>query len=80
MSKTMEVGAFEAKTHFSELIEAARCGTEVVVTRRGVPVARILSMGDQAEEISTLIAEFGSIRSAARPGPSVMEMKQEGRR
>ncbi len=80
MNKTMEVGAFEAKTHFSELIEAARGGTEVIVTRRGEPVARILSMGDQAEEISALIAEFGAIRAAARPGPSVMELKEEGRR
>lgn len=80
MNKTMEVGAFEAKTHFSELIEVARGGTEVVVTRRGEPVARILSMGDRAEEISTLIAEFGAIRSAARSGPSVLEMRQEGRR
>jgi prevent-host-death family protein len=80
MNKTMEVGAFEAKTHFSELIEAARGGMEIIVTRRGQAVARILSMGDRGEELSALIAEFGVIRAAARPGPSITDMKEEGRR
>ncbi len=80
MNKTMEVGAFEAKTHFSELIEAARGGTEIIVTRRGEAVARILSMGDRGAELSSLIAEFDVIRAAARPGPSVAELKEAGRR
>jgi prevent-host-death family protein len=35
------IGAFEAKTHFSELLEKARQGTVFVVTRRGKPVAQI---------------------------------------
>jgi len=80
MNKTMEVGAFEAKTHFSELIEAARGGAEIIVTRRGKAMARILSMGDRSEELAALIAEFGAIRAAARPGPSVKDLKDEGRR
>lgn len=36
------VGAFEAKTHFSELLERAEKGEETIVTRRGKPVARIV--------------------------------------
>ncbi|MEI9963676.1 MAG: type II toxin-antitoxin system prevent-host-death family antitoxin [Caulobacteraceae bacterium] len=39
----MEIGVFEAKNRFSELLEAAERGEEVVVTRRGKPVARIVS-------------------------------------
>lgn len=35
------IGAFEAKTHFSDLIEKARLGATFVVTRRGVPVAQL---------------------------------------
>ena len=42
-----EVGAFEAKTHLSELLEKVRQGDRVVITRRGVPVA-VLGMFDQA--------------------------------
>lgn len=80
MNKTMVVGAFEAKTHFSELIKAARGSTEIIVTRRGEAVARILSMGNRPEELSSLFAEFDVIRATAKPGPSVAELKQEGRR
>ena len=40
---SLHVGAFEAKTHFSELLEKVRQGTEVVVTRRGKPIARIVA-------------------------------------
>jgi prevent-host-death family protein len=36
------VGAFEAKTHFSALIERAEKGEEITITRRGKPVARIV--------------------------------------
>ena len=39
--KTETIGAFEAKTHFSALLEKAHQGTVIVVTRRGKPVAQI---------------------------------------
>ncbi len=79
MNKVMEIGAFEAKTHFSQLIEAAENGAEVIVTRRGQAVARILSVGDRGEDISRLISECDIIRAGARPGPSVRDMTEEGR-
>ena len=37
-----EVGAFEAKTHLSELLELARQGEEILITRRGVPIAKLV--------------------------------------
>jgi antitoxin (DNA-binding transcriptional repressor) of toxin-antitoxin stability system len=37
--KKETVGAFEAKTHVSALLEKACQGTIIVVTRRGQPVA-----------------------------------------
>lgn len=36
------VGMFEAKTNLSALVEQARHGEEVVLTRHGEPVARIV--------------------------------------
>jgi len=38
----MEIGAFEAKTHLAELLRKAEAGEEVVITRRGKPVARLV--------------------------------------
>jgi len=42
MDKT--VGAFEAKTHFSALLERAEKGEEITITRRGKAVARIVPL------------------------------------
>ena len=39
--KIETIGAFEAKTHFSRLLERAREGTVFIVTRRGKPVAQL---------------------------------------
>lgn len=38
----MEVGAFEAKNKLSALIERAEHGEEIVITRRGQPVAKLV--------------------------------------
>lgn len=35
------VGAFEAKTHFSELLRRAHHGEEIVITHRGAPFAKL---------------------------------------
>lgn len=37
-----EIGAFEAKTHLSALLEAVAAGEGIVITRRGKPVARLV--------------------------------------
>ncbi len=37
------VGAFEAKTHLSALLDRVAAGEEVVITRHGKPLARLVS-------------------------------------
>ena len=39
----LTVGAFEAKTKLSELLDAVERGEEVTITRRGEPVARLVA-------------------------------------
>ena len=39
---TKEVGTFEAKTHLSALLDEVERGAEVVITRRGIAVARLV--------------------------------------
>lgn len=36
------VGAFEAKTHLSSLLDAAESGEVITITKRGRPVARLV--------------------------------------
>jgi prevent-host-death family protein len=40
---TITVGAFEAKTHLSSLLDRVAAGEEVVITKHGKPVARLVS-------------------------------------
>ena len=37
-----EVGVHEAKTHLSRLLRQVMAGTEVVITRGGTPIARLV--------------------------------------
>ena len=39
---TKSVGVHEAKTHLSRLLEDVAIGEDVVITRRGEPVARLV--------------------------------------
>lgn len=46
MFRQSSIGAFEAKTHFSQLIERALHGEEIFITRRGKPVAKLVPVDD----------------------------------
>lgn len=44
------IGLFEAKTHLSSLVESVEQGEEIVITRRGKPVARLMPYGKPDQE------------------------------
>ncbi len=53
--KTIEVGAFEAKTHFSQLLNEVEGGAVVKISRRGKPIA-VLKQDDAISRENTLNA------------------------
>lgn len=42
--KTIQIGAFDAKTHFSELLQDVLKGKSFEILRRGKPVAHLTSI------------------------------------
>ena len=44
-----EVGAFEAKTHLSALLDDVAAGESVIITKRGSPVARLVPVQEQEQ-------------------------------
>ena len=46
----MEIGSFEAKNKLSELLELAGKGEEIIITRRGVAVARLVPPESASEQ------------------------------
>jgi len=67
----MDVPVSELRAHLREWLERAREGEEVVVTDRGVPVARLLGIS-AAAILERLAAEgvIGMPESAQRPPAS----------
>jgi prevent-host-death family protein len=45
----MEINVYAAKTHLSRLIDQANAGEEIVITRHGRPVARLVPAGEKPE-------------------------------
>jgi len=59
------IGAFEAKTHLSQLLERAMQGEEILITRRGKAVAKIVPIGP-TEDLESAKAAGLRIRSLAK--------------
>jgi prevent-host-death family protein len=76
------IGVFEAKTHFSELIDGVEHGGEYVITRHGKPVARLVGakVSDRQviEETIDALLEFRKGRKADQK--EIKEWMMEGRR
>jgi prevent-host-death family protein len=62
----MEVAVTDLRAHLSEWLQRARRGQEVVVTDRGVPVARLV--GIQGGAILERLTAEGVIARPASPG------------
>lgn len=52
---TSTMGAFEAKTHFSQMLEAVENGEQVIITKHGQPVAKVVPF--LVKEDRTLMSE-----------------------
>ena len=79
-----EIGAFEAKTRLSELLEKVQRGQVFHITKRGKPVAVLQSMESRLEikpARRSLVQMAKEIRSHSRPGrESIKELVHLGHR
>jgi prevent-host-death family protein len=82
-SEAKYIGAYDAKTHFSELLERVAAGEQITITRHGAPVARLVPV-DRAvteDERRAAIIDMREIASRNRLGGlSVKALVAEGRR
>jgi prevent-host-death family protein len=75
-----EVGAYEAKTHLAELLDAAEQGETIIVTRRGKPIAKIEPYRLPPRSIDDIAEAFTRLRSSVKPGGNLRDLIEEGRR
>jgi len=78
----MEVGAFEAKTQLSKLLDLVRKGEKVVITKHGVPVAQLVPPDPTIRtDASLIIKELSGIRKRTKRGKdTIRSLIAEGRR
>jgi prevent-host-death family protein len=75
------VGAFEAKTHFSELLRKVEQGEAFEIQRRGKPVATLTSSVGQADAgaLQEVLAYFRNMRGQVS-AQEISDWREEGRR
>jgi prevent-host-death family protein len=80
---TRTVGAFEAKTHLSELLDLAAMGERITITKRGKPVAMLVPHEQEPrmtpEEAMAVMDEIRA-RVTLGEGLTVKGLIEEGRR
>ena len=79
-----QIVAFEAKTHFSQILEKTEQGEDFIVTRRGKPVAKIIPFRQEPEMTwEDALEKFRELRKHYRGKPgdfNIKEAIEEGRR
>ena len=75
------IGAYEAKTHLSQLLERVARGERIVITKRGVPVA-VLAPASSAKRVEPkrAIEAITAFRRGRPLGLALDQLIEEGRR
>lgn len=78
------VGAFEAKTHLSDLLDRVSKGETITITRHGTPAAMLVPVGPTGKKKLThreIVEGMRALRKRIKPDRmTVREMVEEGRR
>ena len=57
------VGASEAKTHLSSLLDQVATGKEIIITKHGNPVARLVPIEPEADQARAVIAKMHALQA-----------------
>jgi prevent-host-death family protein len=78
----LTVGAFEAKTQLSALLERVARGEEVTITKHGRPVAKLVPAATHdRERVAAAVRKIKELAKGNRlDGLSIRELRDEGRR
>lgn len=83
---TEEIGAVEAESSLSALLDRVEKGEEITITRGGTPVAKLVPTKPafDREKARAAVAEFLELRAKLKGPPltweEIKQMRDEGRR
>lgn len=87
----IEVGSYDAKTRLPELLRRVEAGEEVIITRHGKPIAKVVqcsgnklvSDDERRRQVQQAMDAFADIRKQTKPlSPdlTIKDLIEEGRR
>jgi prevent-host-death family protein len=80
MARTTNVGIYEVKNKFSELIDRVEAGEIIGVTRHGKQVALLTPVNQEQPSAKQAIARLRELRAGTRlKGLSIKQLRDEGR-
>ena len=77
------VGAFEAKSHLSALLDRVAKGERITITRHGVPAALLVPVVEAPAKLAhhEIVEKMRALRAQVKPDEmSIREMIEAGRR
>ena len=82
MARHTTVGVFDAKTHLNGLLKRVSKGETIRITRRGVPIAKLVPAdAGEKEEPDQVVREIRELRKGATLGKTtIRELINAGRR
>lgn len=83
LRRSNTVGAYDAKTRFSELLEKVETGEEITITKHGRPVARLVPVKRKHSpaERRAAIARWSALsKGLSLGGLKISDLIKEGRR
>lgn len=80
-----QLGAFEAKTHFSEILADVIKGERFVITKHGTQVAMIIPFEPEDQVIDPVLEAIRTIKKLSKgiklgKNLSIREMREQGRK
>jgi prevent-host-death family protein len=77
------VGSYEAKTHLPQLLERVARGEEILITRHGKAMARLVPANDvKKSDLKNVIQRMRDLRKGVTLGPNltIRQLIEEDRR
>ena len=77
------VGSYEAKTHLPQLLERVARGEEILITRHGQAVARLVpAKAKKDPQVRIVLQKMRELRKGVKLGPglTIRQLVEEGRR
>lgn len=80
--KVKNTGAFDAKTHLGQLLKEVQSGTEIVITKGGKPITKLIPYRDNLTKLNKkeIFENFDKIRNSIKGKVNIINYINEGRK